>query len=62
MERKIDEVFKEDGKVIKVVEATEFVGYCDCYFNMKILCKSPSNECRSTERLDHKNVIFKEIK
>lgn len=67
MERKLGEIFKDNGTFLKVTEPIK-KGHCpDCYYSDKYLCYRAhmdvcQGECSGSERTDKTSVIFKEIK
>ena len=61
MERKIGEVFKCDGKTVKIVEGVVCTD-CDLYDNGKFCNKEQIGFCSEVYRKDKKTVICKEVK
>ena len=58
MEIKVNDIFEFEGTTLQVVE-TEEMTCKNCYFNYHKKCNI---HCLPSERIDEKNVIFKEIK
>ena len=58
MEIKVNDIFEFEGTTLQVVE-TEEINCENCYFNYHKKCNI---HCLPSERIDEKNVIFKEIK
>lgn len=60
MEHKIGEIVTlPDGRKAKVVEDTTGAGCTKCFLDDK---DCHQFKCRASERTDHKNIIYKEIK
>ena len=58
MEIKVNEIFEFEGTTLQAVE-TEDMTCKECFFNY---CEHCDIQCLQSERVDKKNVIFKEIK
>ena len=60
-EKKVGEVFEFEGAVLQSIEVgTKDMNCGECYFNLNNNCNDDVH-CLPCERLDGKNVIFKEI-
>ena len=59
MEIKVNEIFEFEGTTLQAIE-TENMTCKDCFFNYSEHCGDI--HCIPSERVDKKNVIFKEIK
>ena len=59
MEIKVNEIFEFEGTTLQAVE-TEDMTCPECFFNYSKHCGDI--HCIPSERVDKKNVIFKEIK
>lgn len=58
MEIKVNEIFEFEGTTLQAIE-TEDMTCKECFFNY---CEQCDIHCIPSERVDKKNVIFKEIK
>ena len=59
MERKIGEVFEEDGVKVQCIEDESKRSCLDCFFEHLECWNIP---CSDKQRMDKRSVIFKELK
>ena len=60
MEREIGEKFSFNGTTLEVVEAKQY-DCLGCFFHGKRINFCKKMKCTPFERVDHKNIYFKEV-